>query len=101
MSKVCIKMNGVWNECEAVMENGVLKIVKATPITPEKEYDDFMSSSSEMQEIIFNHSLDNYCMMGTPLPKFITRICREKGINFRALKKAYTKNKTLTRFKFK
>lgn len=43
MSKMWTQINGVWNECETIMENGVMKIVKSTPITPEKEYDDFMS----------------------------------------------------------
>lgn len=100
MHKMWTQINGVWNECETVMENGVMKIVKSTPITPEKEYDDFMSYSSDIKEIIFNEWIYNYCMMGTPLPKYITRICKEKGINFRALKKEYRKNGTFTRFKF-
>ena len=28
MSKIWTQINGVWNECETVRENGVMKIVK-------------------------------------------------------------------------
>lgn len=94
------QINGVWNECETVMENGVMKIVKSTPITPEKEYDDFMSWEPKIKEIVFNGYLDAYCMNCGTLPKYIARICREKGINFRALKREFSKNHTLARFKF-
>ena len=94
------QINGIWHECETEMENGVMKIVNATPITPEKEYNDFMSWEPKIKEIVFNHCLDNYCMMGTPLPAYIVRICKEKGIDFRSLKMEFRKNKTLTRFKF-
>lgn len=94
------QINGVWNECETVMENGVMKIVKSTPITPEKEYDDFMAMPAEIKNIMFNDYLDMYCMNCGTLPKFIARICKEKGIDFRALKLAFRKNHTLARFKF-
>ena len=98
--KITTQINGIWHECETVMENGVMTIVKSTPITPEKEYNDFMAMPAEIKNIMFNGYLDMYCMNCGTLPKFIVRICKEKGINFRVLRKDYRKNKTLTRYKF-
>ena len=100
MSKMCTMINGQWHECETVMENGVMKIISSTPITPEKEYNDFMAMPADIKSIMFNGYLDMYCMNCGTLPEFIVRICKEKGINFRALKRAFRKNRTLTRYKF-
>lgn len=94
-------IDGVWCECETVMEDGIMKIIKSTPMTPEKEYNDFMAFPSNIKEIIFNGYLTNYCIQGTNLPAYIVRICKENGIDFRALKWEYRKNKTIRRFKFK
>lgn len=90
----------MWYECEATDENGVITINSCVPITPEKEYEDFMARSSEIKEIIFNGYLSNYCIMDAGLPAFIKRICREKNINFHALKKDYRVNHRITKFKF-
>ena len=98
--KMCTQINGIWHECETEMENGVMKIISSTPITPEKEYNDFMAMTAEIKTIMFNDYLDMYCMNCGTLPEFIVRICKEKGINFRALKRKYEKEGKLTRFKF-
>ena len=99
-SKIWTQINGVWCECETVMENDVMKIIKSTPITAEKEYNDFMAMPTEIKNIMFNDYLDMYCMNCGTLPEFIVRICKEKGINFSSLKREYRKNRTLKRFKF-
>lgn len=97
--KVWMPKDGIMCECEATFENGEMMVHSCVPITPQKEYDDFMAQDSKIKEIMFNDFLSNYCIAGNELPYFIKRICKENGIKYRRLRKEFIEHRKLTKFK--
>lgn len=91
--------DGVMCECECTYEDGTVSVQSYKPITPEKEYNDFMAQDSSIKNFMFNQFLSNYCIAGTYLPPFIKSICKENKIKYRALRKEFIKNHIITKFK--